>query len=203
MSKFSDTDSDIESPSPLHLKSMAKTGLTTHSTASLKSPDGSPKILHNVHNEHHQPQKLQIRLAQITHYEDLPRVPEKPSENTEVKFFKAVLHKMKTRHIKPDQSLNNLKKIYSNYQKINKQKNIFSENSPTLEKASVHFGESTPRDPFIKQKEEERKLFSDYCLAIIDASIAGEDLPPEWQQMSPVKRMKNKLNLKQAVESIK
>ena len=110
---------------------------------------------------------------------------------------------MKNKHIKPDQSLTNLKKIYSNYQKINKQKGIFSENSPTLEKASVHFGEATPRDPFIKQKEEERKLFSDYCLAIIDASIAGDDLPSEWQQMSPVKRMKNKLNLKQAVESLK
>ena len=36
---------------------------------------------------------------------------------------------------------------------------------------------------------------------MIDAKIAGEDLPPKWQQMSPVKRMKNRLNLKQAVEN--
>ena len=97
-----------------------------------------------------------------------------------MKFFKAVLHKMRAKHIKPAQSLTNLKKIYSNYQKMKAHKGIFSENSPTLEKASVHFGEASPRDPFIKQKEEERKLFSDYCLAIIDASIAGDDLPPEW-----------------------
>ena len=37
---------------------------------------------------------------------------------------------------------------------------------------------------------------------MIDAKIAGEDLPPKWQQMSPVKRMKNRLSLKQAVESL-
>ena len=46
LSKFSDTDSDVGSPSPTHLRAMARTGLS-HSTASLQSPLVSPKILHN------------------------------------------------------------------------------------------------------------------------------------------------------------
>ena len=71
-------------------------------------------------------------------------------ESTEIKFFKAILQKMRSKHIDPKQSMANTKKLYSNYQKMNKLKGIFSENSSSLEKASVHFGESVSRDPFIK-----------------------------------------------------
>ena len=64
---------------------------------------------------------------------------------------------------------------------MNKPKGIFSENSTSLEKASVHFGESAPKDPFIRQQEQERRLFSEYCLAVIDAKIAGDELPHNWK----------------------
>ena len=87
MSKFSDTDSDVESPSPAHLRAMARTGLT-HSTTSLQSPLASPKILHN-HELMPKP-KLMIKLAQICDQDQEP-LPEPQPERTEVKFFKAIL----------------------------------------------------------------------------------------------------------------
>ena len=75
----------------------------------------------------------------------------------------------------------NAKKIYRNYLKINKLKGLFSDISPGIDKATIKVGDTVNTDPFLKEQERERKLYAEYCLAVIDAKIAGEELPPEWK----------------------
>ena len=82
--------------------------------------------------------------------------------------------------------------------KQNKLKGIFSDVSPGLNKAVIQVGETIDTDPFLKEQEMERKIYADYCLAVITSRIAGEKLSNEWRQMSPINRMKNKLNLREA-----
>ena len=105
---------------------------------------------------------------------------------------------MKSKHINAAKVNNeaNANKIYKNYLKLNKLKGIFSDISPGLNKAVINVGEAVDTDPFLKEQEMERKIYADYCLAVIDARIAGDELPPEWKAMSPINRMKSKLKIK-------
>ena len=122
---------------------------------------------------------------------------EKPVDHPEIIFYRKVLEKMKTKHVNAAHKSDiNSKKIYRNYLKLNKLKGIFSDISPGLDKATIKVGEAVDTDPFLKEQVQERKIYNDYCLAVIDARIAGEELSAEWKQCSPINRMKSKLNLK-------